>query len=91
MIYLYVLILNFVLFLYIKFRLEKKFQNTYSIFLIDKEGRRQRLSDTLSYLLERDQIHEKRVMYLTDEMASQWDAIELVKDTLQMEEKPNGF
>ena len=91
MIYLYVLILNFVLFLYIKFRLEKKFQNTYSIFLIDKEARRQRLSDTLSYLLERDQIHEKRVMYLTDEMASQWDAIELVKDTLKMEDKPNGF
>ena len=91
MIYLYVLILNFVLFLYIKFRLEKKFRNTYSIFLIDKEGRRQRLSDTLSYLLERDQIHEKRVMYLTDEMASQWDAIELVKDTLKMEDKPNGF
>jgi hypothetical protein len=30
-------------------------------------------------------------MYLTDEMASQWDAIELVKDTLKMEDKPNGF
>jgi|TARA_B100000073_G_scaffold267276_1_gene226876 hypothetical protein len=91
MIYLFVILLNFVLFVYIKFRLEKKFQNTYSIFLIDKEGNRQRLSDTIGYLLERDQIHEKRVLYLTDEMAKQWDAVELMKDNLNTEEKPNGF
>lgn len=86
MTFLFLIVLNFVLFLYIKIRLEKKFQNTYTVFLTDKEGNRQRLSDTIAYLLEQNEIQEKRLLYLVDEMAKQWDSIELVKDTLGMED-----
>lgn len=87
MTFLFLILLNFVLFLYIKIRLEKKFQNSYTVFLTDGEGNRQRLSDTISYLLEQSQVQEKRLLYIVDEMAQQWDSIELIKDQLGLEDQ----
>tara|TARA_B100000287_G_scaffold146164_1_gene137903 strand:- start:4776 stop:5069 length:294 start_codon:yes stop_codon:yes gene_type:complete len=82
----FLILLNFVLFTWFKKRITKKFQENYRIYLKDKEGNQELLSDTIAYLMDRDKVHEKRILYLSGEMASQWDSIQLIKDNLNMED-----
>ena len=70
---------NFVFYVLIRFHLVRKFRNSYSIWLKDGNGNRQTLSDTIAYLIEQNNVQEKRIMHLADEMESKWLQIEQIK------------
>jgi len=80
----FVLIVNLILYWYVKISLLKKFRNSYTITLKDKEGNVQTLADTIAFLIERDDFNEKRIMYLAKEMESQWTDIELIKGVVNL-------
>ena len=57
----------------------RKFRTSYSIYLEDQKGNRQTLAKTISYLLEQNDLKEKKIMYLANEIEKQWIAIEQIK------------
>ena len=75
--FLTIILSNFVFYVLIRINLVKKFRNSYSIWIKDGDGNRQTLSDTIAYLIEQNQIQEKRIMYLVDEIEQQWLNIEI--------------
>tara|TARA_A200000113_G_C8870815_1_gene356609 strand:- start:4546 stop:4842 length:297 start_codon:yes stop_codon:yes gene_type:complete len=77
--FLTIILSNFVFYVLIRINLVKKFRNSYSIWIKDGDGNRQTLSDTIAYLIEQNQIQEKRIMYLVDEIEQQWLNIEQIK------------
>ena len=77
--FLTIILSNFVFYVLIRINLVKKFRNSYSIWIKDGDGNRQTLSDTVAYLIEQNQIQEKRIMYLVDEIEQQWLNIEQIK------------
>ena len=68
------------LFLYaaLRIHLVRKFRTSYSIYLKDTDGNRQTLTATITHLLEADEIHDKKIMYLAQEMEKQWMNIEQI-------------
>ena len=68
------------LFLYaaLRIHLVRKFRTSYSIYLKDGDGNRQTLTATITHLLESDEIHDKKIMYLAQEMEKQWMNIEQI-------------
>jgi len=85
-----IVVVNFILYWYTRVVLIKKFRNSYSITLKDKEGNTQTLADTIAYLIEQNSVQEKRIMYLAKEMESQWCDIELIKDTINLPDTSNA-
>ena len=47
-------------------------------YLKDTDGNRQTLTATITHLLEADEIHDKKIMYLAQEMEKQWMNIEQI-------------
>lgn len=79
-----VIIVNFILYWYTRVVLIKKFRNSYTITLKDKDGNTQTLADTIAFLIERDEFNERRIMYLAKEMEGQWSDIELIKSVVDL-------
>ena len=84
---------NLILYVILRIHLVRKFRTSYSIYLKDEKGNRQTLSDTVAYLLEKEEIHEKQIKYLAQEIENQWLMIEKVKMITgadkYINEKPN--
>ena len=74
-----ILLSNFFFYVLLRFHLVRKFRSSYSIWLKDTNGNRQTLSSTIAYLIEQNDVQEKRIMHLADEMESQWMQIEQIK------------
>ena len=74
-----ILISNLILYAVLRIHLVRKFRNTYSIYLKDSNGNRQKLSDTIAYILEQRDILDQKVMYVAGEMEKQWLEIEKMK------------
>ena len=74
-----ILFTNAILYVILRISLVRKFRTSYSIYLKDGKGNRQTLSDTVAYLLEKEEIHEKQIKYLAQEIENQWLMIEKVK------------
>lgn len=74
-----VILSNALIYIIVKAQLARKFKNSYSIYLRDQEGNRQTLADTIAFLIEQNEVLEKRIMYLAGEMESQWLSIEKIK------------
>ena len=68
------------LFLYaaLRIHLVRKFRTSYSIYLKDGDGKRQTLTATIAHLLEADELLDKKIMYLAQEMEKQWMNIEQI-------------
>jgi len=74
-----IILINILLYLVLRVQLVRKFKSSYTIYLKDGKGNRQTLSDTVAYLLEKEEIHEKQIKYLAQEIENQWLMIEKVK------------
>jgi hypothetical protein len=80
-----IILSNFAFYILLRFHLVRKFRSSYSIWLKDTDGNRQTLSSTIAYLIEQNEVQEKRIMHLADEMESQWLQIEQIKMTTGIE------
>lgn len=67
-----IILSNLFLYAALRIHLVRKFRTSYSIYLKDPDGNRQTLTKTIQYLLEQDEIHDKKIMYLAQEMEKQW-------------------
>ena len=88
-----IILVNIFLYLLLRVHLVRKFKSSYTIYLKDGKGNKQTLSDTIAYLLEKDEIYEKQIRYLAQEIENQWLMIEKVKMVTgadkYIDEKPN--
>ena len=88
-----IILINIFLYLLLRVHLVRKFKSSYTIYLKDGKGNKQTLSDTIAYLLEKDEIYEKQIRYLAQEIENQWLMIEKVKMVTgadkYIDEKPN--
>ena len=75
----YIILSNIVLYVILRIHLVRKFRSSYSIYLKDDKGNRQTLAKTIAYLLEQNELKEKKIMYLASEIEKQWLAIEQIK------------
>ena len=75
----YIILSNIILYVILRIHLVRKFRTSYTIYLEDQKGNRQTLAKTVAYLIEQDELHEKKIMYLASEMEKQWLAIEQIK------------
>lgn len=75
----FVILSNALVYIIVRAQLARKFRTGYTIFLKDQEGNKQTLTDTIAYLLEQNEVLEKKIMYLANEMESQWLTIEKIK------------
>ena len=75
----YIILSNIVLYVILRIHLVRKFRTSYSIYLKDDKGIRQTLAKTIAYLLEQNELKEKKIMYLASEIEKQWLAIEQIK------------
>ena len=75
----YFILTNVILYVILRIHLVRKFRTSYSIYLKDGKGNRQTLSKTISFLLEQNELKEKKIMYLANEIEKQWLAIEQIK------------
>ena len=75
----YIILSNIVLYVILRIHLVRKFRTSYSIYLKDDKGNRQTLAKTIAYLLEQNELKEKKIMYLACEIEKQWLAIEQIK------------
>ena len=75
----YIILSNIVLYVILRIHLVRKFRTSYSIYLKDDKGNRQTLAKTIAYLLEQNELKEKKIMYLASEIEKQWLAIEQIK------------
>ena len=75
----YIILSNIILYVVLRIHLVRKFRTSYSIYLEDQKGNRQTLAKTISYLLEQNDLKEKKIMYLANEIEKQWIAIEQIK------------
>ncbi len=73
-----VVLSNLFLYAALRIHLVRKFRTSYSIYLKDSEGRRQTLTDTISHLLEVNEIQDKQIKYLAGEMEKQWLNLEQI-------------
>ena len=74
-----VILSNALIYIIVKAQLARKFKSGYTIYLRDEDGNRQTLTDTIAYLIEQNEVLEKKIMYLAGEMESQWLSIQKVK------------
>ena len=75
----YIILSNIVLYVILRIHLVRKFRTSYSIYLKDDKVNRQTLAKTIAYLLEQNELKEKKIMYLASEIEKQWLAIEQIK------------
>lgn len=75
----FVILSNALIYIIVRAQLARKFRKGYTIYLKDEEGNRQTLTDTIAYLIEQNEVLEKKIMYLAGEMESQWLSIEKIK------------
>ena len=75
----YFILTNIILYVILRIHLVRKFRTSYSIYLKDGKGNRQTLAKTISFLLEQNELKEKKIMYLANEIEKQWLAIEQIK------------
>ena len=75
----YIILSNIVLYVILRIHLVRKFRTSYSIYIKDDKGNRQTLAKTIAYLLEQNELKEKKIMYLASEIEKQWLAIEQIK------------
>ena len=64
----YIILSNIVLYVILRIHLVRKFRTSYSIYLKDDKGNRQTLAKTIAYLLEQNELKEKKIMYLASEI-----------------------
>ena len=50
-----IILINILLYLVLRVQLVRKFKSSYTIYLKDGKGNRQTLSDTVAYLLEKEE------------------------------------
>jgi|TARA_B100000029_G_scaffold127723_1_gene121350 hypothetical protein len=74
-----IILSNLFLYAALRIHLVRKFRTSYSIYLKDDQGNRQTLTHTIAHLLEANEILEKKIMYLANEMEKQWISIEQIK------------
>jgi len=74
-----IILSNALMYIIIRAQLARKFRTGYTIYLKDQQGNKQTLADTVAYLLEQNEVLEKRIIYLAGEMESQWLNIEQLK------------
>ena len=74
----YIILSNIILYVILRAHLVRKFKTSYSIYLTDEKGQTQSLSKTIAYLLEQNEIKDKKIMYLAGEMEKQWLAVEQI-------------
>ena len=75
----YIILSNIILYVVLRIHLVRKFRTSYSIYLEDQKGNRQTLAKTISFLIEQNEMKDKKIMYLAGEMEKQWLAIEQIK------------
>jgi len=74
-----VILSNALIYIIVRAQLSRKFKKGYTIYLRDGDGNSQTLTDTIAYLIEQNEVLEKKIMYLAGEMESQWLSIEKIK------------
>ena len=75
----YIILSNIILYVVLRIHLVRKFRTSYSIYLEDQKGNRQTLAKTIAFLIEQNEMKDKKIMYLAGEMEKQWLAIEQIK------------